>query len=76
MSRRTEGIINKTDGSESHRGMKANEHIKTGSNSYEKMKTFKYLGPLLTNQNAIQEQIKCRLKEGNACYYSAQTLVF
>ena len=33
------------------RGMIANEHIKVGSNSYEKVKTFKYLGSLLTNQN-------------------------
>ena len=27
-----------------HRGMIANAHIKIGSNSYEKVKTFKYLG--------------------------------
>ena len=33
-----------------HRSMIANAHIKIGSNSYEKMKTFKYLGSLLTNQ--------------------------
>ena len=26
------------------RGMRANAHIKIGSNSYEKVKTFKYLG--------------------------------
>ena len=26
------------------------EHIKIGSNSYEKVKTFKFLGSLLTNQ--------------------------
>ena len=30
-----------------HRGMIANAHIKIGSNSYEKVKTFKYLGSLL-----------------------------
>ena len=47
------------------RGMISNEHIKIGSNSYEKVKTFKYLGSLLTNQNSIQEEIKCRLKGGN-----------
>ena len=29
-----------------NRGMIANEHIKIGSNSYEKVKTFKYLGSL------------------------------
>ena len=27
-----------------HRGVIANEHIKIGSNSYEKVKTFIYLG--------------------------------
>ena len=51
-----------------------NVHIKIGSNSYEKVKSFKYLGSLLTNQNSIQEEIKCRLKAGNSCYYSVQTL--
>ena len=30
---------------------------------------FKYLGTTLTNQNSIQEEIKCRLKLGNACYF-------
>ena len=44
-----------------HRGMIANAHIKIGSNSYEHLKTFKYLGSLLTNQNSIQEEIECRL---------------
>ena len=33
-----------------------------------------YLGSLLTNKNYIQEEIKCRLKAGNSCYYSVQTL--
>ena len=51
--------------------MIANVHIKIGSNSYEKVKTFKYLGTLLRNQNYIQEEIKCRLKAGN----SVQTLL-
>ena len=27
-----------------HRGMMANEHVRIGSKSYEKVKTFKYLG--------------------------------
>ena len=35
------------------RGMMTNEHITIGSNSYEKVKTFKYLGSLLTNENSI-----------------------
>ena len=58
-----------------HRGMIANELIKIGSNSYEEVKTFKYLGSLVTNQNSIQEEIKCRLKAGNSCYYSVQILL-
>ena len=57
-----------------HRGIIANAHIKKGTNSYEKVETFKYLGSLLTNQNSIQEEIKCRLKAGNSRYYSVQTL--
>ena len=47
-----------------HRGMIANAHVKIGSNSYEKVKTFKNLGSLSTNQNSIQEEIKCRLTDG------------
>ena len=26
----------------------------------------------MTNQNSIQDEIKCRLKAGNSCYYSVQ----
>ena len=44
--------------------MTANAHIKIGSNSYEKLKTFKHLGSLLRNQNYIQEEIKCRPEAG------------
>jgi len=36
---------------------------------------FKYLGTLFTNENSIQEEIKSRLKLGNACYYSVQNLL-
>jgi len=36
---------------------------------------FKYLGTTITNQNSIQEEIKSRLKSGNACYYSVQNLL-
>jgi len=34
-----------------------------------------YLGTTLTNQNSIQEEIKSRLKSGNACYHSVQNLL-
>ena len=39
------------------------------------MEEFKYLGTTLTIQNSIQEEIKSRLKSGNACYQSVQNLV-
>ena len=30
---------------------------------------FKYLGTTLTIQNSIREEIKSRLRSGNACYH-------
>ena len=39
------------------------------------MQNFKYLGSLLKNQNYIHEEMKYRLKAGNSCYYSVQTLL-
>jgi len=36
---------------------------------------FKYLGTTITYQNSIQEEIKSRLKSGNACYRSVQNLL-
>jgi len=41
----------------------------------ERVEEFKYLGTTLTNQNYIQEEIKSRLRSGNACYYSVQNLL-
>ena len=40
--------------------------------SLEKLEEFKYLGNLLTNQNSIQDEIKCRLKSGNASFHSVK----
>ena len=39
------------------------------------MKQFIYLRTNWTNQNFIQEEIKSRLKAGNACYHSVQNLL-
>ena len=49
--------------------------MKIDSSSIEGVEEFKYLGTTLTNQNSIQEEIKSRLKLGNACYYSVQNLL-
>ena len=35
----------------------------------EGVEEFKYLTTVLTNQNCIQEEIKCRLKSGNASFH-------
>ena len=43
--------------------------------SFERAEEFKYLGTTLTSQNSIQEEIKSRLKSGNACYHSVQNIL-
>ena len=52
-----------------------NHNIKIDNKSFECVEQFRYLGTTLTNQNSIQEEIKSRLKLGNACYYSVQNLL-
>src|SRR5215469_2692621 len=49
--------------------------MKTDNSSIERVEEFKYLGTNLTNQNSTQEEIKSRLKLGNACYYSVQNIL-
>jgi hypothetical protein len=51
-----------------------NHNIKTDNKSFERVEEVKYLGATLTNQNSIHEEIKSRLKSGNACYHSVQNL--
>ena len=49
--------------------------IKIDNSCFERVEHFGYLGTSLTNQNSVQEEIKSRLKSGNACYYSVQNLL-
>jgi len=49
--------------------------VKIDTSSFERVEEFTYLGTTLTDQNAIQEEIKSRLKLGNACYHSVQNLL-
>jgi len=48
---------------------------KIDDSSFDRVEDFKYLGTTLTDQNSIQEEIKSRLKLGNACYHSVQNLL-
>jgi len=50
------------------------DSMKIDNSSIERVEEFKYLGTTLTNKNSIQEEIKSRLKLGNA-YYSVQNLL-
>ena len=49
--------------------------VRTDNSSTERVEEFKYLRTKLTNQNSIREEIKSRLKLGNACYNSVQNLL-
>jgi hypothetical protein len=49
--------------------------IKIPNRCFEGVTNFKYLGPTLTDQNCMQENIKSRLNSGNACYHSVQSLL-
>ena len=48
--------------------------IKIDNSTFEMVEEFKYLGRTLTNQNSVQEEIKKRVKSGNAYYHLVQAL--
>jgi hypothetical protein len=50
-------------------------NIKIDNSFSERVEQFKYLGTTLMEQNSIQEEIKSRLKSGNACYHSVQNFL-
>jgi hypothetical protein len=50
-------------------------NIKTDNSSSEWVEEVKYLRTTLKNQNSIQEDMKSRMKSGNACYHLVQNLL-
>jgi len=50
------------------------QSVRIDNNTFERVEEFTYLGTTLTNQNSISEEIKRRLRSGNACYHSVQNL--
>ena len=58
-----------------HQNAGRSHNTKIDNSSFERVKEFEYLGTTLTNQNSIQEEIKSRLRSGNACYLSMQSLL-
>jgi hypothetical protein len=49
--------------------------MKVDNSSFERVEQFKYLGTTLTNTNSVEEEIKFRLRSGNACYQSVQNIL-
>jgi len=52
-----------------------NHSVRIDNSTCRRVEEFKYLGTTVTNQNSIPEEIKSRLKSGNACYHSVQNLL-
>ena len=49
--------------------------MRIDNSTFERVEEFKYLGTTLTHQNSIVEEIKSRLRSGNACYHLVQNLL-
>ena len=49
-----------------------NHSVRIDNSTFERVGEFKYLETKLKNQNSILEEIKSRLRSGNACYYSVK----
>jgi hypothetical protein len=58
-----------------HQNSGQNQNIRIANETFEKVAKFQYLGKTLKNQNDINDEFKSRLNSGNACYYSAQSLL-
>jgi hypothetical protein len=51
------------------------QSVRMDNSTFESVEEFRYLGTTLTNQNSIPEEIKSRLRSGNAYYHSVQNIL-
>jgi len=51
------------------------QSVRIDNSTFERVEVFKYLGTIVTNQNSIAEEIKSRLRSGNACYHSVRNIL-
>ena len=49
--------------------------MQIGEYKIEKVKAFKYLGSIVTNDNNVNKEIKSRLVAGNKVYFALQNLL-
>jgi len=49
--------------------------VRIDNSTFERVEEFKYLVTTLTNQNSTAEEIKSRMRSGNACYHSMHNLL-
>jgi len=49
--------------------------VRIDNSTFERVEEYRYLGTTVMSQNSIQEEIKSRLRPGNACYHSVQNLL-
>ena len=49
--------------------------MRMDNSTFERVEELKYFGTIVTNQNSIAEEIKSRLRSGNACYHSVQNIL-
>ena len=49
--------------------------VRIDNSTFKGVEGFKYLGTTLTNQNCIAEEIKSRLRSGNACCHSVKNFL-
>jgi hypothetical protein len=49
--------------------------VKIDNSIFEMVEEFTYLGTALMYKNSVQEEIKSKLKSGNACCHSLQNLL-